>query len=243
MKERNRRYRGGSNEVPANFLNCARGDVTAAGPRCLESGRCNSGQTSLNTIPSAPSYFQNVLRPMLLFFRPEGKKGGGRKPVQVFKNCRLNCRFAFPFFLPLPLPLSLSSLFLFQRQIRYNVNASVARSITKQISIPLIHGLNRNLFFFFPFFIRERKHRMEKSGDPTSVVERYERGAGCGRRAVSVKTQIVSWKEDAATWLILLARVPAPLDLQDLSISGSCLGPASSVVTVVRNSNWTHYRA
>lgn len=144
--------------------------------------------------------------------------------MQVFKNCRLNCRFAFPFFLPLP--LSLSSLFLFQRQIRYNVNASVARSITKQISIPLIHGLNRNLFFFFSFFYTRKKAQDGKIG--RSVVERYERGAGCGRRAVSVKTQIVSWKEDAATWLILLARVPAPLDLQDLSISGSCLGPASS---------------
>lgn len=30
-----------------------------------------------------------------------------------------------------------------------------------------------------------------------------------GRRRVSVKTQIVSWKEDVATWQILLARVPA----------------------------------
>ncbi|OAD61255.1 hypothetical protein WN48_00574 [Eufriesea mexicana] len=58
--------KGLGNKVPANFLKSARGSVTAVGPRCLESGRCNSGQTSLNTIPSAPSYFQNVLRPALL---------------------------------------------------------------------------------------------------------------------------------------------------------------------------------
>ncbi|KAG7198339.1 hypothetical protein KM043_005733 [Ampulex compressa] len=57
------------------FSKTARGSVTAVGPRCFESGRCNSGQTSLNTIPSAPSYFQDVLWPPLL---SETKKGRGR---------------------------------------------------------------------------------------------------------------------------------------------------------------------
>lgn len=159
--------------------------------------------------------------------------------MQVFKNCRLNCRFAFPFFLPLPLsllPVSLSTSNSLQRQRK-------CREIDYETDLdsfdPRIKS--KPFFFFFSFFYTRKKAQDGKIG--RSVVERYERGAGCGRRAVSVKTQIVSWKEDAATWLILLARVPAPLDLQDLSISGSCLGPASSVVTVVRNSNWTHYRA
>lgn len=33
------------------------------------------------------------------------------------------------------------------------------------------------------------------------------------RRVVTVKTQIVSWKEAVATWLILQARVPGPFGL------------------------------
>lgn len=79
-----------------------------------------------------------------------GEKRRRKKACASFQKLSVELSFRVSFFSPSP-PLSLSSLFLFQRQIRYNVNASVARSITKQISIPLIHGLNRNLFFFFLF--------------------------------------------------------------------------------------------
>lgn len=44
-----RRWLG--NKVPANFLKCARGTVTAVGPRCLESGRCNSGPNFIKHNP------------------------------------------------------------------------------------------------------------------------------------------------------------------------------------------------
>lgn len=58
------------------------------------------------------------------------------------------------------------------------------------------------------------------------------------RRAVSVKTQIVSRKEDVATWLILVARVPAPFDLLPRFIDIGILSTGMERNSV-RNSNWT----
>lgn len=98
--------KGLGNKVPANFFESARGSVTAVGPRCLESGRCNSGQTSLNTIPSAPSYFQNVSWPAL---RDEKRK---REEEEEQEACveasKLSVR-AFPFFLHARFPSTIST--------------------------------------------------------------------------------------------------------------------------------------
>lgn len=170
-----------------------------------------------------------------------GEKRRRKKACASFQKLSVELSFRVSFFSPSPspplslLPVSLSTSNSLQRQRK-------CREIDYETDLDSFDPrIKSKPFFFFSFFYTRKKAQDGKIG--RSVVERYERGAGCGRRAVSVKTQIVSWKEDAATWLILLARVPAPLDLQDLSISGSCLGPASSVVTVVRNSNWTHYRA
>lgn len=131
------------------------------------------------------------------------KRKKARKPVEVFQNCcRFNCRFLFPLL-----------LYVTKFVVHYLESLSITKlSIRRR---HLWHGLNWNLFFllllflsFFLFLTRGRKIRPDTDGK-----NGWWRKRSRGRRAVSVKTQIVSRKEDVATWPILAARVPAPFDL------------------------------
>lgn len=137
------------------------------------------------------------------------KKKGKKEEEESQEACGsfsklLSVQLSFPF-----------SSSLLRNKIRRTYLESL--SITK-LSIRrrhLWHGLNWNLLFllllflsFFLFLTRGRKIRPDTDGK-----NGWWRKRSRGRRAVSVKTQIVSRKEDVATWPILAARVPAPFDL------------------------------
>ena len=86
---------------------------------------------------------------------------------------------------------------------------------------------SRSVFFLFSFFFFLSLKASVLDAD-VEKLDRWPAGRWWFRAEKdrgSVETQIVSWKEDVATWPILLVRVPGPFGLKDLLTLG-CPVPA-----------------
>lgn len=168
-----------------------------------------------------------------------GEKRRRKKACASFQKLSVELSFRVSFFSPSPsppslLPVSLSTSNSLQRQRK-------CREIDYETDLdsfdPRIKS--KPFFFFFPFFIRERKHRMEKSGDrlwngtkEEPVVDeeqfRLKHKSFLGRKMQPRGWSF--WHACPLLWTFKIYRYRDPV------------WGRHRAVTVVRNSNWTHYR-